>query len=66
MSTIVDNTREYLKREEAAKIVRVAPQTLAKWASERVHLPFIKVGRHVRYRLSDLQDWLAKQTVQVD
>lgn len=50
-------------RPRAAEYIGVACQTLAVWASTgRYDLPFIKVGRSVRYRKSDLDAWLAKNT----
>lgn len=54
---------ELVNREEAAKFLNVKPQTLACWAStKRYQLPMVKVGRAVRYRLSDLERWLEERT----
>ncbi len=53
-----------LKRREAAAFLGVKPQTLALWASaKRYGLPYIKVGRSVRYRKSDLLAFLERRTV---
>jgi excisionase family DNA binding protein len=53
-----------LSRKEAAEILGVTPGTLAVWACTRRHnLPFIKVGRAVRYRRKDLEAWMASRTV---
>ena len=55
---------ELLTREEAAAYLDVKPQTLAVWASaKRYGLRFVKVGRCVRYRKSDLDTWLSQRTV---
>lgn len=44
-----------LTRLEAASYLRIQPQTLANWAVSRTQrLPYVKVGRRVMYRLSDL------------
>lgn len=52
-----------LTRQQAAAYLGVAPQTLAVWASTgRYALPFIRVGRLTKYRLSDLDAWIAKRT----
>jgi excisionase family DNA binding protein len=52
-----------LTRVEAAAYLGVRPQTLATWASlGRYGLPVIKVGRCVRYRMADLERWLAART----
>ena len=45
-----------LSRKEAAHLLGVKVTTLEVWAStRRYNLPFVKVGRLVKYRLSDLQ-----------
>jgi len=42
----------------------VRPQTLATWASSRRYaLPFIKIGRRVMYRLSDLNAFIESNVV---
>ena len=44
-----------LSRKEAANLLGVEVGTLEVWASTgRYNLPFIKVGRLAKYRLSDL------------
>jgi excisionase family DNA binding protein len=51
-------------REEAAEYLSIKPQTLAAWAtSGRYGLPFVRVGRKVRYRLADLDAFLERRTV---
>ena len=48
---------------EAAEFIGVQVQTLAVWrTSGRYDLPFIKVGRLIKYRRSDLEKWLADRT----
>ena len=50
-------------RREAANYLGVAPQTLAVWAcTQRYHLPLIKIGRHVKYRKSDLDAFIERNT----
>lgn len=45
-----------LTRSVAAAYLGVQPQTLAVWAcNKRYPLPYIKVGRRVMYRLTDLE-----------
>ena len=49
-----------LTRKEAARVLGMAPQTLAIWAMDgRNRLPMLKFGRTVRYRMSDLEKWMA-------
>jgi excisionase family DNA binding protein len=53
-----------LTRREAAAYLGVRPETLAVWhCTGRYRLPVVKVGRAVRYRLADLEAWLAARTV---
>jgi len=60
----LSNGLRLLTRKEAAELLRVKPQTLATWhCAGRYSLPVVKVGRSVRYRLADLEHWLAKRTV---
>jgi excisionase family DNA binding protein len=52
-----------LTRLEAADYLRIQPQTLAVWAVAGKNLPYVKIGRSVRYRLSDLEKYIAKRTI---
>lgn len=48
---------------EAAVALDAAPATLAYWRSTgRYNLPFVKVGRKVRYKAGDLRAFLARRT----
>jgi excisionase family DNA binding protein len=59
LSQIVERPRELLDEKQAAEHLTVSPGTLSVWRSTgRYNLPFVKVGRMVRYRLSDLDAWL--------
>ena len=47
----------------AAEILDVSPGTLQVWRSTgRYGIPFVKVGRRVKYRLSALQAWIESRT----
>jgi len=50
--------------EAAAAYLGVTPRTLEVWRCTKRHqIPYIKVGRLVKYRQSDLDTWLTAQTV---
>lgn len=49
--------------KQAAEVLDVKPATLAVWRSTgRYRLPYLKVGRLVKYRISDLAEFLARRT----
>lgn len=58
------NQSVLLNTESAAPYIGVTPHTLTVWRSTKRHaIPYIKVGRLVKYRLADLDAWLASHTV---
>lgn len=53
-----------LTEKEAGVVLNVPPETLNMWrCQKRVPLPFIKLGRQVRYRVQDLTDFLERNRV---
>lgn len=61
-----DTGHEPLKNtDQAAEYLNIRPQTLALWRMNNTHpdLLYIKVGRFIRYRKSDLDAWLESRTV---
>ncbi len=63
LSKLVERNHNLLDDKQAAKYLTVTPGTLSVWRSTgRYALPFVKVGRMVRYRLSDLDEWLATRS----
>jgi hypothetical protein len=50
-----------LSREETAAFLGIQVNTLAVWAlHQRYPLPYVKVGRRVKYRLSDVLSFIEK------
>ena len=63
IETLIEAVRELLSEQEAAEVLDVSPGTLSVWRSTgRYQLKFLKIGRKVRYRRSDLLAWLAART----
>lgn len=51
---------------QAAEYLGVTPRTLEVWrCTKRYSIPYVKVGRLVRYRQSALDAFLASRTVEV-
>ena len=62
MATI--NFPELLDERAAARALDLKTGTLATWRSSgRYQLPFVKIGKSVRYRAADLQTFLESRTV---
>ncbi len=54
-----------MTRKEAAEYLGISETTLAIWkCTGRYNLRVIKVGRLVRYRLADLEDFIQRRTVE--
>lgn len=52
-----------LTRKQAAEFLGVKEHTLAVWAcNKRYTLPYVKVGRLVKYRYSDLLHFVEQRT----
>jgi hypothetical protein len=63
MSAIIRNisldTNIIIDTSEAAILLCTPEKSLIKWRSTGEHnIPFIKIGRNVRYRTQDLRNWI--------
>ena len=55
---------ELLNNDDSAEYLGVTPRTLEVWrCTKRYQIPFIKVGRLVRYRKSALDAFLESRTI---
>jgi len=51
-------------QKEAAEFLNIKAETLQSWRSTRRYdLPFVKIGRLAKYRLSDLQAFIERHMV---
>ena len=48
--------------EDTAERLGNTPETLANWRWRGTGPPYVLVGRRIRYRLTDLAEWLDAQT----
>lgn len=56
-----------LTRQQAAEFLGVKEHTLAVWAcSKRYNLPYVKIGRLVKYRYSDLLAFVEQQLQHIE
>jgi hypothetical protein len=60
---LIESGADLLSPEQAAAFLDTSPGTLSVWRSTgRYALPFLKIGRKVRYRKGDLLAWMASRT----
>ena len=51
-----------LTRDEAAARIK-KPASWLRWAERQKLIPYVKVGQQIRYRVSDLDEWIASRVV---
>jgi len=49
---------QLLTPEQVAQITGLSPVTLAQWRSQRRHMPYLKIGRVVRYDAAEVSRYL--------
>jgi len=59
----MSSVNKLVDEEEAAKFLNVSPRSMSKWRSTKEHgIPFVKIGRAVRYSIEDLESYIEKHT----
>ena len=61
---MAENNNEYLNADEAASFTRYTLSALARFRCERRGPPYIRIGRVVRYRRTDLVHWMDANRVE--
>jgi len=56
---------DYLNDVEAAKFLRLSPQTLRNWRTQSRGPAYIKAGRAIRYSSEDLKTYMDQNRVEV-
>jgi excisionase family DNA binding protein len=51
-------TPTLLSADEVAQLTGLSIDTLAQWRSQRRGIPYLKIGRAIRYDLTDVQNYL--------
>lgn len=69
----MDKDERYLSVKETAQMLNISVNYLAKLRSEKYnkdkngnrsefYIPYLQIGKAIRYKYSDLQEWIAKHT----
>ena len=53
---------KFLTQREAARVLRLSPRTLERYRVSGMGPRFVKTGRRVLYRYSDIESWAAERT----
>ena len=53
---------EFLTTEELATLLKIPKLTVYKWVSQR-KIPYVKVGKHLRFKRSEIEEWLKERRV---
>jgi len=57
-------TDRLLSTEKAAELLSIPAATLIKWRSTgQVRIPFVKIGRQIKYRTTDLKRFIESSTI---
>jgi excisionase family DNA binding protein len=60
---MVDPDDDLIDGRELALWLGVSERTPERWRTEKTGPPWIRVGGAVRYRKSDVREWLRQQTM---
>jgi excisionase family DNA binding protein len=52
--------KRYLTSQDVAAMTGLSHETLAQWRSQRREIPYLKIGRVVRYDPGDVQAYLER------
>lgn len=63
MSANDNAVSEFLDEKGLCTLIAISSVTATKWRAKAKGPPFIKVGRLVRYRRSDVDAWLRTNTI---
>ena len=56
---------EFIDDKEVSRITGIATTTLARWRCQKLNLPYHKIGGAIRYKKSDLNDYIEKHRISV-
>lgn len=61
-AVLPDASQDLLNPGALAEYLNVPVKTVYEWRSRGGGPPGIRIGRHLRYRMSDVQTWLTERT----
>ena len=64
-SNMIKDVEPLLNTHEAAKYLKISSGTMTNWRNRKRGPAYIKVGNNIRYQISDLQEWIKRQRVEI-
>lgn len=59
------NLIDWINPKETKLFYGLSVSTLAKWRMENKYLPYFKIGKYIKYRRSDIEEFLENNIVNV-
>jgi predicted DNA-binding transcriptional regulator AlpA len=60
-----ENPNRLMPQQEVAALIGMSPAWLEQCRFRKTGIPYVKLGRAVRYRLKDVMEWLEAHSVSV-
>jgi excisionase family DNA binding protein len=54
---------ELLTYDQMSRYLSITPNTLRIWVMQK-RIPYLKIGKNVRFYASDVHEWLSKQAIE--
>jgi len=64
-NTVQTNHKDWLNPKEVNQDYGISVSSLAKWRMDRLHIPFSKVGKYIKYRRVDIETFLNDNMIEV-
>ncbi len=61
---VKDEQLVLMTEEQTSDATGINVKTLRKWRCLNIHFQYVKIGRSVRYRLTDIREYIDKMTIQ--
>ena len=58
MKENINKTNQILTEKEVSELLKISVKTLQSWRHQSKNLPYFKIGRTVKYKLSDIREYL--------
>jgi excisionase family DNA binding protein len=52
---------QLLTTRQVAELLQISEGCVRNWRSEQYGPPFVRVGRMIRYKTADVEEWLARE-----